>query len=605
MNDPAQLWADPRLVYTVAAAAVALLLITIWLFGRRHRQGRQAGAICLMVSIALHAALFFLVPLLSSPNGGSPTVDETSDQEAGVDTVAFSTFDPDEMTMPEDAAAESEEATIAPLPVSDLTDLLEPEPAVEQETANTEDSVPEEVLAPAGEVIPESLADAAAETAADPMEQYESEFDSLLDAAFADQADETQVAEAEPTPPMTPTESESNSAETSGVAAVPAKPVSTADAPPATVAGSLQNDFANRTGAAKTQALQQTGGDADTEAAVEAALRFLAQAQRSDGAWDPRASGAGKERSPLGMSRGGAGAKAETALTGLALLTLMGAGNTHHKGDYADNVYRGLSYLIQKQHPSGSLAGKAAVYAASYSHGMASLSMCEAAAITRDPSAIQSARRAIAHTQRMQHPSTGGWRYTEGDPGDLSQLGWQAMVLDAGHRAQIDVDRRAVAGVQRFLRSVRAGTYGGLASYRPREAPSRTMTAEALATRLLIGETVPEAEIAEAERYLLQKPPGVGQDNYYYWYYATLALHQLQDDAWTQWNEALKRRLLATQRSDGSWSSDTMWGGYGGTVYTTSMATLCLETYYRHAVRSEDDRIANRPSPTTQRYRNR
>jgi hypothetical protein len=121
------------------------------------------------------------------------------------------------------------------------------------------------------------------------------------------------------------------------------------------------------------------------------------------------------------------------------------------------------------------------------------------------------------------------------------------------------------------------------------------MTAEALATRLLIGEQVPAIEIAEAERYLLQQLPGVGQDNYYYWYYATVALHQLQDDAWRRWNESLQTRLLATQRSDGGWSSDTMWGGYGGMVYTTSMATLCLETYYRHAIRDEESRIATQP----------
>jgi hypothetical protein len=122
------------------------------------------------------------------------------------------------------------------------------------------------------------------------------------------------------------------------------------------------------------------------------------------------------------------------------------------------------------------------------------------------------------------------------------------------------------------------------------------MTAEALATRLLIGEQVPAAEVAEAQRYLLQRPPGVGQDNYYYWYYGTLALHQLQDDAWDQWNTALKRRLLSTQRNDGGWSSDTVWGGYGGTVYTTSMAALCLEAYYRHAVRDDHNRIAKRPT---------
>ncbi|MCG8653021.1 MAG: terpene cyclase/mutase family protein, partial [Pirellulales bacterium] len=280
----------------------------------------------------------------------------------------------------------------------------------------------------------------------------------------------------------------------------------------------------------------------------------------------------------------------------LALLALMGAGHNHLDGQYADNVYRGLAYLIRDQKPNGSMAGSAAVYAANYSHGMAALAMCEAAAITRDVSAIESARRAVNYSISQQHPQTGGWRYLPNDPGDLSQLGWQAMVLDAGHRAGIEVDRQSVLGVQRFLRSVRAGRTGGLASYRANERPSRTMTAEALATRLLIGESIPPAEIKEAESYLLQQPPGVGKDNYYYWYYATLALHQLQDDAWNQWNAALQKRLLETQRPDGSWPADTMWGGYGGTVYTTAMAALCLEAYYRHVVRENPHRIADRPN---------
>ena len=170
-------------------------------------------------------------------------------------------------------------------------------------------------------------------------------------------------------------------------------------------------------------------------------------------------------------------------------------------------------------------------------------------------------------------------------------------VLDAGHRAKLSVEQRSVSAMQRFVRSVRTGRAGGLASYRPGEAPSRTMTAEALATRLLIGDAVPQAEIDEAEKYMLQQLPGAGQDNYYYWYYATLALHQLQDDAWETWNHSLQRRLLITQNSDGSWPTSSVWGGYGGKVYSTAMATLCLETYYRHTLRSDKDRIANAGNP--------
>ena len=76
MNGLDQIWADPRLIYTVAVAAVVLLAITIWLFRRREKSGRGAGIVCLILSILLHLALVILVPMLAQEQGGSTSVGE-------------------------------------------------------------------------------------------------------------------------------------------------------------------------------------------------------------------------------------------------------------------------------------------------------------------------------------------------------------------------------------------------------------------------------------------------------------------------------------------------------------------------------------------------
>ncbi|MDA8743264.1 squalene--hopene cyclase [Rubripirellula amarantea] len=606
MNVPAGFWEDSRLVYAVAAAAVALLLATIWLFRRREKTGRGAGIVCLILSIALHVALIFLVPLITS-NGGATTASNESQNDPSDSEISFSTFDPNLDF--ETTSADDESSTIAPLPINSLADFAKAAPSPQPENEPNQDPLPAEETPAAKTLAPSELVAAEMVTAEMALALSSDALSDMFDEAFAmDDSIETPEPETEASlePAMT---AEQNAAATDAPQIQsqphlkpqpqPSPPPTTrvtdlpdASATKANVPGAIANDFAARVGQAKTIALRQTGGDENTEAAVEAALAFLCRSQRSDGAWDPAASGAGRERAPLGMTRAGAGTKCESALTGLSLLALLGAGHTHQEGQHADHVYRGLAYLIQKQKPDGSLAGDATIYANTYSHGMAALAMGEAAAITQDPSAVDATNRAIGFTRRMQNPSTGGWRYKRGDPGDLSQLGWQAMVLDAGFRAGVTLDRNSIAGIERFLLSVRMGTTGGLASYRRGEAPSRTMTAEALATRLLIGEKVPAMEIREAENYLLAQLPGVGQDNYYYWYYATLALHQLQDDAWRKWNTALKDRLLSTQRPDGSWPDTTVWGGYGGTVYTTAMATLCLEAYYRHTIRDERPQVA-------------
>jgi hypothetical protein len=194
-------------------------------------------------------------------------------------------------------------------------------------------------------------------------------------------------------------------------------------------------------------------------------------------------------------------------------------------------------------------------------------------------------RRAVMYTVTAQNQTTGGWRYNVGDEGDTSQLGWQLMALKSAELAGIPMPAHTRQGAIRYLESVSSGRFGGLAAYRPVESPSRPMTAEALACRHFLGIPPDSLMAKEAANYMLAELPGESEANFYYWYYATLALSQTQGDAWQRWNAALQRELLARQRSSGklggSWDPNTVWGGYGGRVYATALAALSLEVYYR------------------------
>jgi outer membrane biosynthesis protein TonB len=378
-------------------------------------------------------------------------------------------------------------------------------------------------------------------------------------------------------------------------------------APPTT----SSTPYSLRTGPGRLGLVEQQGGSGQTEAAVAAALRWLAAAQSRDGRWDADEFGAGQEQMVLGQNRGGAGRGADTGVSALALLAFMGAGYSHQHGEYQETVRSGLDFLLRSQAADGSLFGDATLYAQMYCHSMATFALAEAQAMTGDRRLEPAVTKAVHFCLAAQHPASGGWRYRPGDSGDTSQLGWQLMALASARQAGIHVPAQTWTLIDRFLQSVRRGNYGGLASYRPDSPASTSMTAEALYCRLLLGELVgeriDESAAQEASAQLLAELPDAGRINLYYWYYATLALHHRhpRDEHsaadWNAWNDALTATLVSTQVSSGkgagSWETNTLWGGYGGRVYTTAMAAMCLEVYYRYAPAPRRDRwTATRPS---------
>lgn len=353
-----------------------------------------------------------------------------------------------------------------------------------------------------------------------------------------------------------------------------------------------------RTANNRSEIVAAEGGSALTEASVKSALAWLSRVQAADGRWSAEAHGGGREALVNGENRGGPQMKADAAITGLALLAFLGDGHTHERGEYKEQVGKGLGYLLRIQGGDGNLTGGASTFAAMYCHGMATYALAEAYLLSGDDKLREPLTRAVRYTLEAQSPHDGGWRYKRGDMmGDTSQLGWQLLALTSAEAAGIEIPQSAKDGMVRYLKSVSFGANDGLASYRRAEEASSSMTAEALFCKQLLGMQRDNPACQEAGDYLLGELPGarprkgrpgdVARPNYYYWYYGTLSMFQLGGEHWDAWNKALLSQLLTRQRGDGddmgSWDADSEWGAYGGRVYSTALATLSLEAYYRFA----------------------
>ena len=346
----------------------------------------------------------------------------------------------------------------------------------------------------------------------------------------------------------------------------------------------------------REQALEQFGGTAQSEAAVDAALKWLASIQDVEGFWDGDAFGAGKVDVEGGINREFAGRDADTGLTALAILAFLGKQNTLEEGDYSPQVQKALRWLVYQQGKNaqgvdGYLGGNAAEIAGMYSHAIATFAIAEAYAMTKDPEQaaflLEPLRKAVRFTLLCQLED-GGWRYKRGQQGggDMSIFGWHLMSLKSAQAAGLEIPIASRQKMILFLQQRGLGKSGGLAAYRPNERPTVAMTAESLFCKQMLGLPREHPSCDEAVNFLLTNPPSRKSMNLYTWYYSTLAMYQYGGEPWQKWNEPLRDLLIAEQNTTGphmgSWEPRDQWGGYGGRIYSTAFATLTLEVYYRY-----------------------
>ena len=340
-------------------------------------------------------------------------------------------------------------------------------------------------------------------------------------------------------------------------------------------------------------------GESPADGIVERGLAWLAAAQEEDGRWTLGT------YHPKGVG-GAVRLQSDTAATGLALLTFLGAGYDHFDGRHREVVRRGLEWLLSVQKADGDLFVPADPVSNScawmYSHGIATMALCEAVGMTGDPLLRPAAEKAIGFIVASQQAERGGWRYQPRADSDLSVSGWMLVALRAGTLAGLTVPAETYAGVRRLLDESanpdKLGhyLYNALSpEQRPSDLSAASMTALGSLMRLHTGTPRTDPPLRAAAGSLAAMKPAYGTRqartrDAYLWYYASQVLVQTGGPEWDAWYGQLCTALEAEQITEGenagSWEPlgtvPDRWGAFGGRLYVTALHLLALEVPYRH-----------------------
>ena len=348
------------------------------------------------------------------------------------------------------------------------------------------------------------------------------------------------------------------------------------------------NATGGRAGARRAQMVKEAGGSEGSERAVQMALKWIAAHQLPDGSWNfNHQVGPGPHRNSPDPGEAQAAVNGATAL---ALLPFLGAGQTHLEGKYKQTVLKGLKFLINNQRPAGGGGTFSEREGNMYSHGLCTIALTEAYAMTNDRNLIAPAQAAINYIVYAQDPVGGGWRYSPRQPGDTSVVGWQLMGLKSGLMGYLEVPPNTIRGSEKFLESVSQNGGGSYGYVSPGRSPATT--AVGLLCRMYLGWEKDHPGIIKGVEFLSNtgpsKPGGNrgNQADMYFNYYATQVMRHYGGSEWEKWNAATRDWLVDSQEKEGnlagSWHFPHTWANRGGRLYNTAMGCMILEVYYRH-----------------------
>lgn len=285
-------------------------------------------------------------------------------------------------------------------------------------------------------------------------------------------------------------------------------------------------------------------------------------------------------------------------VTALALMAFMAGGHVPGRGQYGDNLERGLDYVLSRVGDNGFISDAGSRM---YSHAFATLFLAEIYGMTRRRDVREGLQRSVNLIVDSQN-TEGGWRYRPfARESDISITVCQVLALRSARNVGIHVPYGTIRQAQSYVyRSAvspnersRYGRqrYGGWVNeggafryqLRPNSRATFPLTAAGVTTLYAAGE-YDAPEIDRALEYLDGQLPLFNRTYpkhyffYYGHYYAVQAYYVTGGSKWQIYFRDMRRTLLDMQRSDGAWPCTTG----PGDAFGTAVATLILQIPYQY-----------------------
>ena len=317
------------------------------------------------------------------------------------------------------------------------------------------------------------------------------------------------------------------------------------------------------------QANQVRGDEITSECkiAVEKGLTWLASKQTNNGGF-------------AGMQ--GFGYSNNIAITALAGIAFLEAGNLPNQGKYGNEVRRCVEFVLDNCQDSGLIASDAS-QGPMYGHGFATLFLGEVYGMTRDDAVKEKLERAVRLIERTQN-NEGGWRYQPAPlDADISVTICQVMALRSAREAGIKVDsgvvRRAIDYVLKCQNPDGGFSYmAGQGGYGSGFARSAAGCCALYYSGVFEGDN-----LKRGLDYIKSYAPGQnggfrggeGQHYFYGYYYATQAMFLAGGDYWSTFYPNIRDELIQRQVND-------HWSGEVSEDYDTAMALIILQMPNRY-----------------------